>query len=256
MYPPRVITFPYMQTKMMNLADEYGRKIFKSISITLVCGAPTPRPAPAARRSLTWPPRVVWTDDCLKTEHPELCRHKMSSMPRWLSSSKVEIVRCDQSRRTQNHHLLPFTLPLMRRRNLLAEDPAMMCAWDRTVLPSEARLKTNRPNSQSPRDPRNLRRRLKQGLPRRRHPSFHDSQAGGDTLQPPGPVDLDQPHLRGRRPVRGRAVRLFYRVGRVPSRRSVSGTLSSSGSAAPTSLGSHMRHMTATITTSASLAWP
>lgn len=75
----------------------------------------------------------------------ELCRHKMSSMPRWLSSSKVEIVRCDQSRLTQNHHLLPFTLPLMRRRNLLAEDPAMMCAWDRTVLPCGSRLKPTVP---------------------------------------------------------------------------------------------------------------
>jgi hypothetical protein len=42
-------------------------------------------------------------DDCLAGEHPELCRHKMSSMPRWLSSQKVEIVR-----------------------TLLAEDPAMV----------------------------------------------------------------------------------------------------------------------------------
>ena len=63
---------------MMELTDEYGRKIFYTKSITLVC------------------------EECLKSEHPELCRHKMSSMPRWLSSSKVEIVR-----------------------NLLAEDPAM-----------------------------------------------------------------------------------------------------------------------------------
>lgn len=63
---------------MMELADEYGRKIFYTKSITLVC------------------------EECLASEHPELCRHKMSSMPRWLSSSKVEIVR-----------------------NLLAEDPAM-----------------------------------------------------------------------------------------------------------------------------------
>ena len=46
-------------------------------------------------------PRVA--DECLKTEHPEMCRHKMSSMPRWISSSKVEIVR-----------------------SLLSEDPAMI----------------------------------------------------------------------------------------------------------------------------------
>ena len=42
-------------------------------------------------------------DDCLKTDHPEKCRHKLASMPRWLSSKKVETVRA-----------------------LLAEDPAML----------------------------------------------------------------------------------------------------------------------------------
>lgn len=43
------------------------------------------------------------TDDCLLTDHPEKCRHKLASMPRWLSSAKVETVR-----------------------KLLAEDPAML----------------------------------------------------------------------------------------------------------------------------------
>ena len=43
------------------------------------------------------------TDDCLLTDHPEKCRHKLASMPRWLSSAKVEVVR-----------------------KLLAEDPAML----------------------------------------------------------------------------------------------------------------------------------
>ena len=33
------------------------------------------------------------TDDCLLTDHPEKCRHKLASMPRWLSSAKVETVR-------------------------------------------------------------------------------------------------------------------------------------------------------------------
>ena len=42
-------------------------------------------------------------DECLKTDHPERCRHKLASMPRWLSSKKVETVRA-----------------------LLAEDPAML----------------------------------------------------------------------------------------------------------------------------------
>ena len=56
-------------TEMMQLQDDYGNKIFKSIEITLVCA------------------------ECLRTEHPERCRHKLASMPRWLSSQKVEVVR-------------------------------------------------------------------------------------------------------------------------------------------------------------------
>ena len=66
-------------SKMMEMVDDYGHAIFESIKITLVC------------------------DDCLKTDHPEKCRHKLASMPRWLSSKKVETVRA-----------------------LLAEDPAML----------------------------------------------------------------------------------------------------------------------------------
>jgi len=63
----------------MEMTDDYGHHIFESIRITLVC------------------------DDCLATDHPEKCRHKLASMPRWLSSKKVETVRA-----------------------LLAEDPAML----------------------------------------------------------------------------------------------------------------------------------
>jgi len=66
-------------SKMMEMTDDYGHNIFETIKITLVC------------------------DDCLKTDHPEKCRHKLASMPRWLSSKKVETVRA-----------------------LLAEDPAML----------------------------------------------------------------------------------------------------------------------------------
>ena len=29
----------------------------------------------------------------MRTDHPEKCRHKLASMPRWLSSAKVETVR-------------------------------------------------------------------------------------------------------------------------------------------------------------------
>jgi hypothetical protein len=54
---------------MMEMVDAFGHAIFESIRITLVC------------------------DDCLKTDHPEKCRHKLASMPRWLSSKKVETVR-------------------------------------------------------------------------------------------------------------------------------------------------------------------
>ena len=56
-------------SKMMEMTDDYGNNIFETIKITLVC------------------------DDCLKTDHPEKCRHKLASMPRWLSSKKVETVR-------------------------------------------------------------------------------------------------------------------------------------------------------------------
>jgi len=54
---------------MMEMVDAYGHHIFETIKITLVC------------------------DDCLRTDHPERCRHKLASMPRWLSSKKVETVR-------------------------------------------------------------------------------------------------------------------------------------------------------------------
>ena len=61
------------------MRDEQGGELFKNIQITLVC------------------------DACMKTDHPEKCTHKLSSMPRWLSSKKVETVK-----------------------QLLADDPAML----------------------------------------------------------------------------------------------------------------------------------
>lgn len=63
----------------MELTDEIGKPIFENIQITLVC------------------------EECQKTEHPELCKHKLGSLPRWISSAKVEVVR-----------------------TLLADDPAMV----------------------------------------------------------------------------------------------------------------------------------
>jgi hypothetical protein len=41
--------------------------------------------------------------ECLKTTHPERCNHKVSDMPRWLSSQKMETIRA-----------------------LMADDPAML----------------------------------------------------------------------------------------------------------------------------------
>ena len=86
---------------MFELKDALGEQLFETISITLVC------------------------DDCMKTDHPELCTHKLAEarnatnlhpnpfsdltpysalqMPRWLSSAKMEVVK-----------------------SLLSEDPAML----------------------------------------------------------------------------------------------------------------------------------
>ena len=44
---------PRADSKMFELEDSIGRKLFESIQITLVC------------------------DDCLKTDHPEKCTHKL-----------------------------------------------------------------------------------------------------------------------------------------------------------------------------------
>ena len=86
---------------MFELTDSVGKKIFESFSITLVC------------------------EDCLKTEHPEKCTHKLAEMPRWLSSSKMETVKVfspDQSRNfcTPTRACCPFL------QALLSEDPAML----------------------------------------------------------------------------------------------------------------------------------
>lgn len=64
---------------MFELQNEKGEQLFKTIAITLVC------------------------DECKASAHPELCTHKLGSLPRWISSSKVETVR-----------------------TLLSEDPAMI----------------------------------------------------------------------------------------------------------------------------------
>ena len=86
---------------MFELKDGHtGEPLFETIQISLVC------------------------DDCMKTDHPELCTHKLAEMPRWLSSSKMEVVK-----------------------SLLADDPAMLYAprpptpWDRTLPGPERRAR-------------------------------------------------------------------------------------------------------------------
>jgi hypothetical protein len=77
-------------TKMINLKKADGQPVFESMAITLVC------------------------DACLKTEHPEKCKHKTSEIPRWISSEKVEVVRtllaedpvCSRRRMLATRHFL------------------------------------------------------------------------------------------------------------------------------------------------------
>lgn len=63
-------------SKMFDLTDSLGRKLFESIAITLVCA------------------------DCLATDHPERCTHKLAEMPvsatlpARLSRSKLSQVFC------------------------------------------------------------------------------------------------------------------------------------------------------------------
>jgi hypothetical protein len=56
-------------SKMFQMRKEDGTPLFQSIQVNLVCEA------------------------CMKTDHPERCQHKMSEMPRWLSSTKMEVVK-------------------------------------------------------------------------------------------------------------------------------------------------------------------
>ena len=55
--------------KMFELRGPNGNYLFERIQISLVC------------------------DDCMKTDTPEQCTHLMHLMPRWLSSSKMEVPR-------------------------------------------------------------------------------------------------------------------------------------------------------------------
>ena len=81
-------------SKMIALTGPDGKKVFESIAITLVCGKHLFQLSYFQRGfQIPGPPCPLLADACLKTEHPENCRHKMSEIPRWISSQKVEIVR-------------------------------------------------------------------------------------------------------------------------------------------------------------------
>lgn len=85
------IKLPCQQLSVPLLTD-LGFKVFETINITLVR---TTILCQNVYRSHTFCPRIVMQvcDDCLKGDFPERCRHKLASMPRWLSSKKVEVVR-------------------------------------------------------------------------------------------------------------------------------------------------------------------
>ena len=70
------------------LLTDLGFKVFETINITLVR---TTILSQNVYRSHTFCPRIVVQvcDECLKSDFPEKCRHKLASMPRWLSSKKV-----------------------------------------------------------------------------------------------------------------------------------------------------------------------
>ena len=108
---------------MFELTDSTGNKLFETISITLVCGAlPDRQSHGRTHRTNHSAPRA---DDCMKTENPEKCTHKMAEMPRWLSSKKMDVVRSllgnkrpDRTRTRLCHsRVYPFaaTQPTIRR---------------------------------------------------------------------------------------------------------------------------------------------
>jgi hypothetical protein len=103
-----LIKLPSQQLSVPLLTD-LGFKVFETINITLVR---TTIPCQNVYRSHTFCPRIVVQvcDECLKGDFPEKCecslnlalsllvtrciprgrcRHKLASMPRWLSSKKV-----------------------------------------------------------------------------------------------------------------------------------------------------------------------
>lgn len=116
---------------MFELVDSLGRKLFESISITLVCGMGSPYRCSLKPVTHIHP---CSTDDCMQTETPEKCTHKLAEMPRWLSSTKMETVKALLSVcvPTVAHSL--FTVPetsicVNRRTQLCCMRHAIPCLW-------------------------------------------------------------------------------------------------------------------------------
>ena len=142
---------------------DLGKKVFETISITLVC------------------------DECLKTDHPEKCRHKLASMPRWLSSQKVEVVR-----------------------KLLSEDPAMLLR-ESLGISADGSEKVTHYNPLSKRQLNVLPVDCGAGLPQLLHRVLHRPRRAADPLLRPQPGGQHAARLHRRRPLRRRRERLLGR---------------------------------------------
>lgn len=143
-------------SKMMQLTDDLGRKVFQTIEITLVCDEclKTVRQEPAslsspvllltssstARAGSPGTVRLMSTHGTDKRSDmqcsPLRCRHKLASMPRWLSSQKVRDCRVC----TRDHVLTRSSFWQVEVvRKILAEDPAMLYAHPLNPRPGKCR---------------------------------------------------------------------------------------------------------------------
>ena len=97
----------------MEMTDDYGNNIFETIKITLVSA---PHTHDGSVRAYTVPCSPQVCDDCLKTDHPENV-DKLASMPRWLSSKKVETQSSAPRRGPRNAPTSPWAFrPTARKR--------------------------------------------------------------------------------------------------------------------------------------------
>ena len=139
---------------MMELTDDLGKKVFETISITLVC------------------------DECLKSDHPERCRHKLASMPRWLSSqrSKSSVSFSPKTRRCFSANSWHFGRRSEKASTAPPSRPSPSAPRRTSPTPSATPPRT-RSTSSSPSTLRRRRERLK--LPQsHRTPTAFSTMAG------------------------------------------------------------------------------